>query len=58
MSEPQAVTAQAQAAISEIPASCTCTWSWGSPTWRWERIGVKEDCPWHRVADMRGVRLP
>lgn len=36
---------------SEIPASCMCTWSWGPPGFRWERIGPKEDCPWHRLAD-------
>jgi hypothetical protein len=45
---------------SEIPDACTCTWSWGPPAFRWERIGVKEDCPWHRVGDtlMAEVRQP
>jgi hypothetical protein len=37
---------------SEIPDTCTCTWSWGPPGFRWERIGIKEDCPWHRIGDM------
>jgi hypothetical protein len=36
---------------SEIPGSCTCTWSWGPPAFRWARIGVKEDCPWHKAGD-------
>ncbi len=36
---------------SEIPSACTCTWSWGPPGFRWVRIGVKEDCPWHRAGD-------
>jgi hypothetical protein len=35
----------------EIPDACTCTWSWGPPAFRWVRIGVKEDCPWHRAGD-------
>jgi len=39
------------ARISEVPASCTCTWSWGAPQFRWERIGPKEDCPWHWIGD-------
>ena len=29
------------------PETCMCTWSWGPPGFRWERIGIKEDCPWH-----------
>jgi hypothetical protein len=36
---------------SEIPDTCTCTWSWGPPGFRWERIGIKDDCPWHRIGD-------
>jgi hypothetical protein len=36
---------------SEIPDICTCTWSWGAPGFRWERVGIKEDCPWHRIGD-------
>jgi hypothetical protein len=45
---------------SEVPASCTCTWSWGPPSFRWERTGAKEDCPWHKAGDalMAKVRQP
>jgi hypothetical protein len=42
---------------SEIPDTCTCTWSWGPPGFRWKRIGVKEDCPWHKAGDALMARL-
>jgi hypothetical protein len=43
MPDPRAASAR----ISDVPDSCTCTWSYGPPAYRWKRIGVKEDCPWH-----------
>ena len=50
--DPNEPTREAQAAISDIPESCMCTWTWGPPAWRWVRIGAKEDCPWH-TAEVR-----
>ena len=63
MREPAAYQAAASAAaISMIPASCTCAWSWGAPAWRWVRIGAREDCPWHspgdRLMERLGVKVP
>jgi hypothetical protein len=57
---PEPVTQAEQARISDVPASCTCTWSWGPPSFRWQRIGIKEDCPWHKIGDnlMTKVRQP
>ena len=54
---PERTEQMADCAISEIPSSCTCTWSWGPPSFRWERIGPKEDCPWHRAGDELMRRL-
>jgi hypothetical protein len=46
-----------QARISDVPDSCTCTWTYGPPDYRWRRIGVKEDCPWHKAGDALMARL-
>ena len=58
MPELEPIRSQAgQAAISEIPSSCTCTWTWGPPSFRWERIGAREDCPWHKAGDTLMVKV-
>jgi hypothetical protein len=44
-------------AIAEIPASCTCTWALSrAGLQHWQRIGPKEDCPWHTRAEFRPRR--